>query len=95
MYLSKETSTKDQHLKTQMMMTFNDDNYSQKTEFIWKLNGFFKKQRTDLTINKANFPESTLCYVNQGSISPVKGEQAVYLEFVILGQNFAICYPRS
>ena len=48
LYLSKEASTKDQNLKTQMMMTLNDDNDSQKTETIWKSNGFFKEQRTDL-----------------------------------------------
>ena len=45
-----------------------------------------KKQRTDLTIKKPNFPENTFVYVNQGSVSPIKGEQAIYFEFVILGQ---------
>ena len=86
LHLSKEASTKDEHLKTQMMMTLNDDNHSQKTETIWKLNGFFKEQRTYLTIKKPNFPENTFAYVNQGSISPIKGEQAIYFKFVILGQ---------
>ena len=93
LYLSKEASTKDQNLKTQMMMTLNDDNDSQKTETIWKSNGFFKEQRTDFTINKPNFPENTLVYVNQGSISPIKGEQAIYLEFVILGQILPFANP--
>ena len=77
LYLSKEASTKDQNLKTQMMTTLNDDNGSQKTETIWKSNSFFKERRTDLTIKKNNFPENTLVYVNQGSISPIKGEQAI------------------
>ena len=84
LYLSKEASTKDQNLKTQMLMTLNDDSDSRKT--IWKSNGFFKEQRTDLTIKKPNFPENTFVYVNQGSVSPIKGEQAIYFEFVILGQ---------
>ena len=91
--MSKEASTKDQHLKTQMMMTLNDDNDSQKTETIWKLNGFFKEQRTDLTIKKPNFPENTLVYVNQESISHIKGEQAIYLEFIILGQILPFANP--
>ena len=93
LYLSKEASTKDQHLKTQMMMTLNDDNDSQKTETIWKSNGSFKEQRTYLTIKKPNFPENTLVYMNQGSISPIKGEQAIYLEFVILGQILPFANP--
>ena len=40
-----------------------------------------------MTILKANFPENSFCYVNQGSLLLVKGgEKAIYLDFVILGQ---------
>ena len=52
-----------------------------------------KEQRTDLTIKKPNFPENTLVYVNQGSISHIKDEQAIYLELVILGQILPFAYP--
>ena len=91
LYLSKEASTKDQNLKTQMLMTLNDDSDSRKT--IWKSSGFFKEQRTDLTIKKPDFPENTLVYLNQGSISVIKGEQAIYLEFVTLGQILPSANP--
>ena len=48
---------------------------------------FFGDQRTDLTINKANFPGNTLAYVNNGSISAVRrGQTAIYLDYVILAQ---------
>ena len=57
------------------------------------MNGFFKEHRTDLTIKEPNFPENTLVYVNQGSISPIKGEQAIYLEFIILGQILPFANP--
>ena len=73
-------------------MTLND-NDSKKTENVWKENGFFKEQRTDLTISKPDFPENTLCYVNQGSVSPIKGEQAIYLELVIIGQMLPFANP--
>ena len=44
-------------------------------------------QRAEVTILKANFPENSFCYVNQGSLLLVKGcEKAIYLDFVILGQ---------
>ena len=40
-----------------------------------------------MTIVKANFPENTFCYVNQGSVSLVKrGEKALYLDFIVLSQ---------
>ena len=49
--------------------------------------GFFGDQRAELTILKANFPENTLVYVNQGTVSLVNGgEKAIYLDFVVVGQ---------
>ena len=67
------------------------DNESKGSEKIWKEFGFFKDQRVELTISKANFPENNLVYVNQGSLSVVKGgEKSFYLDFVILGQIMPI-----
>ena len=86
LFLSKETSTKDAKLKIQMMISMNQDKVEKSRKCIWKENGFFKEQRTDLTIGKPNFPENTLVYVNNGSITPIKGGHAMYLEFVIIGQ---------
>ena len=74
-------------------MTLNDVD-SKKTETMWKENGFSKEQRRDLTNATPNFPENTLCYVNQGSISHIKGrEQAIYLEFVTTGQILPFANP--
>ena len=36
--------------------------------------GFFSGKRADFKLEKRTFPENTLCYVNQGYISMVKGE---------------------
>ena len=60
---------------------------------MWTENGFFNEQRCDLTITKPDFPENTLVYVNQGSISTVKCGYAIYLEFVILGQLMPVANP--
>ena len=63
------------------------------TEKIWIESGFFQEQRIDLTIPKANFPENTLVYVNQGTISQVKEGEAIYLEYVVLGQIMPLANP--
>ena len=84
LFLSKEGSSKDQQLKTQMLISLKDDE-SKKTETVWKEFRFFNEQRSDLTITKPNFPENILVYINQGSITTVKGGHAMYLEFVIIG----------
>ena len=86
LYLSKEANIKDAQLKTQMVLSLQDDE-SKGTENIWKENGFFGDQRAELTILKANFPENTLVYINQGTVSLVKGgDKAIYLDFVVVGQ---------
>ena len=69
-----------------MLVSFQDDD-SNGSERVWLESVFFGDQRAELTIVKANFPENTFCYVNQGSVSLVKGgEKALYLDFIVLGQ---------
>ena len=63
------------------------------TECVWKKNWFFGDQRADLTINKAKFPENTLVYINNGSITPVKGVHVIYLEYVISAQILPVGNP--
>ena len=81
--------SQNQKTKSQMLVSLGETKDSN-TEKIWEESGFFKEQRIDLTIPKANFPENTLCYVNQGSVSQVKDGEAIYLEYVILGQIMAV-----
>ena len=93
MFLSTEATSKDQQLKTQMVVSFQDDD-PKNTEHIWQESGFFDDHRSDLTIPKANVPENTLVYVNQGLVSLVKGGgQVIYLEFVVIGQLMPVANP--
>ena len=75
------------------MMVSLDDHKDSNTEKVWAENGYFDDQRIELTIPKANFPENTLVYVNQGSISQMKDGQAIYLEYVVLGQIMPVANP--
>ena len=91
--LSKEAFNKDENFKLQMMLSMKDDKSESQTELVWKDNGFFGDQRTDITIVKANFTENPLVYVNNGSITSVKGGHAMYLDFVILAQILPVANP--
>ena len=84
MYLSQEVTSKDQQLNTQMAVSLHNDK-TKNSEKVWQGCGFFGDHRSDLTIQKANFPENTLCYVNQGSVFIDKGgSQAIYLQLMPL-----------
>ena len=91
--LSKEAFNKDENFKLQMMLSMKDDKSESQTELVWKDNGFFGDQRTDITMVKANFTENPLVYVNNGSITSVKGGHAMYLDFVILAQILSVANP--
>ena len=87
MLLSKEANTKDTQLKSQLLLSFKDDDPSKGSENIWQKFGFFGAQRSDLTILKANFPKLTLSYINQVRATVVKGgEKALCCDFIILAQ---------
>ena len=88
MYLSKEATNKDQCLKIQMMLSLDKENSANNSKKIWSSNGFFEDQKGDFSIKKVNFPENTLLYCNQRTISTLKaGDDAIYLDYVILGQS--------
>ena len=92
MLLSTESQSQNQKSRSQLMVSIGE-NIESNTENIWKRSGLFKDQRIDLTIPKANFPENTLCYINQGTVSQVKDGEAIYLEYVILGQIMPLANP--
>ena len=71
MLLSKKANAKDTRLKSQLLLFFKDDDPSKGSEHICLQPGFLGEQRSDLTIQKANFPELTLTYVNQARVSLV------------------------
>ena len=92
MFLSSESQTQNQKSKSQIMVSLGETKECN-TEKIWEEPGFFKDQRIDLTIPKANFPENTLVYINQVSISQMKDGEAIYLEYVVLGQIMPVANP--
>ena len=86
MYLTKEVTNTDQSLKMQFLYSA-DDKPKLERELIQKKSSFFGDQKREFTINKANFPENTLIYANQASISTlIAGDYAIYLDCVTLGQ---------
>ena len=85
--LSKEANEKDRSLKTQLLLSTNSQSPEKISgEVVWK-KLVFSLTRADSNLLKRNFPENTLCYVNQGYISAVKGsELAIYNHILLLGQ---------
>ena len=85
--MSKEVCDKDRSMKTQLLMTTSCSDEKVSGEKVWKENGYFKEVKPEMNIEKANIPENTLLYINQGFISTVKsGDLAMYVHNFIIGQ---------
>ena len=64
--LSKEASEKDCILKTHLLISTNSyETEKISGEVAWKRNGYFLDERADFNIEKKNFPENALIYLNQ------------------------------
>ena len=73
--LTKEFTEKDRSLKTQVLSSTTNSQPGEKIsgEQILKKTRLFSDERADFNIEKKNFPENVLCYVNQAYLSTVKG----------------------
>ena len=90
MLSSRETTNKDTQLKTQLLMSYADD-VLKGSEQVWPKFGYFGDLLAELTIPKANFLENCLVYINQATVSLVKGrEKVVYCDYVIIAQIMPI-----
>ena len=55
-------------------------------ESIWKQGGIFGNVRTDFNLEKVNFPENLLFYVNQGYLTIQNSRKIYYGDYHIIGQ---------
>lgn len=53
---------------------------------LWSKNEFFSSQVCDFSLEKANLPENTIFYVNQGYLSYKDNKKVYYTDIFIIGQ---------
>ena len=53
---------------------------------LWRKNGYFSTQACDFSIEKANFPENTIFYINQAYLSYKDNKKIYYNDIFIIGQ---------
>ena len=74
--LTKKAIEKDRSLKTQFLLSSSNSRSSERiSEAVWKKNVFvfFSDEKANFNISIKIFLQNTLCYINQGHISTVKG----------------------
>ena len=89
--LTKEATDKDRSLKAQLRISSKSSEEKISAERVWKNEEFFKDTKPELNLEKKNFSENCLFYINQSYISTVKnGDLATYHHNLIIGQLIVI-----
>ena len=87
--LTKHATEKDRFLAAQMLMANTSKSYENETagEKIWPADGFFQDVKRNFGMEKVNFPESTLFYINQDYFMVQKEETILYADHFALIQT--------
>ena len=64
-------------------------------ERVWKEANFGGELRTDYNMEKVNFPENSLIYINKAHLTIQKNKKIFYCDYFILGQIIEACNPPN
>ena len=88
--MSKATTKNDRNISTKIAAaTFENEIGSEEVsgERVWKQYGFFDDRKSDYSMKKVNFPETTLFYLNQSYLTAKKNKKTYYCDFLIIEYN--------
>ena len=67
-----------------------------RSETVWQNYRYFGFQACEFAIEKANLPENTIFYINQGYLSYKDGKKIYYTDIFIIGQIVPLLYqPKN
>ena len=72
--------------RTETAVTAEKNSFKRNTTDVWANYGYFKHQPCNFGVEKENFPENSLIYLNQGYQSYKDNKKFYYGDFFILGQ---------
>ena len=97
--LTKETAAGDssKHFVSKLVAENKVDGEPHETagECVWQQNGYFGAVRTDYNMEKANFPENSLFYVNQAYLTIQKSKKIYNADYFLLGQIIEAMNPPN
>ena len=86
--MTKATTDNDKNISTNIVAaTFENQLGSQEVsgERVWRNFGYFDTRKSDYSMEKVNFPENTLLYINQAFLTVKKNKNIFYCDYQVLG----------
>ena len=86
--MTKATTDNDKNISLNIVAaTFENQLGSQEVsgERVWRNIGYFDTGKSDYSMEKVNFPENTLLYINQAFLTVKKNKNIFYCDYYVLG----------
>ena len=86
--MTKATTDNDKNISLNIVAaTFENQLGSQEVsgERVWRNFGYFDTRKSDYSMEKVNFPENTLLYINQAFLTVQKSKNIFYCDYYVLG----------
>ena len=97
--MSKATTVNDKNVSTKIVVaTFQNKIGSKEVsgERVWRNYGYFEARKSDYSMEKVNFSENTLLYINQSYLTVKKNKKIFYCHFFILDKLWSLqTLPRT
>ena len=77
----------DQTIETTLVGTKFENGNKKNATNIWSEHGYFKQQTCDFGLDKENFPESSLIYLNKGYLTIKDNRTVFYADHYLIGQT--------
>ena len=87
--MSMATTENDKNVSTEVVAaTFENEIRSEEVsgEKVWRNYGYFNARKSDYSMEKVNFPENMLLYINQSYLTVKKYKKIFYYNFFTVGQ---------
>ena len=87
--MTKATTANAKNISTKIVAaTFENELGSEEVswERVWRNFGYFDARKSDYSMEKVNFPENTLLYINQAFLTVKKNKKSFYCDYYVLIQ---------
>ena len=94
--MSKATTVSDKNVSTKIVAaTFENEIGSEEVsgERVWRNYEYFDARKSDYSMEKVNFPENTLLYINQSYLTVKKNKENILLRFFYTRTNCGVFEP--
>ena len=85
--MTKTIALPEQNIKTTIVATISENGSGKNTTCVWSEYGYFKPQLCDFHLDKENYPENSILYINQGYLTIKDNKKLYYADYYNPGQN--------